>query len=82
MNTDPKSNAAATEGCATSAGYVWSAWHSVDIDGNTTARNLRCNQCGWQTTYKVGRRRDAMKKHTCPHTAATHTPGHNEKPLK
>jgi hypothetical protein len=26
MNTDPKSNSAATEGCAPSAGYAPSAW--------------------------------------------------------
>ena len=44
---------------------AWAAWPSVDIDGNITGRNLRCERCGWQTTYITGRRKAAMKKHMC-----------------
>ena len=74
---------AATEGCAAAAGYVaaWSAWPSLDIDGNITGRNLRCERCGWQTTYTTGRRKAATKKHTCPHTATlSHEEGGKEQP--
>lgn len=69
---EPRRQAAQPGGLPAATGYVaaaaWEAWPDLDIDGEITGRNLRCLRCGWQTKYKTGRRRAAIRKHKCPHT--------------
>lgn len=69
MSTENTHNKNATEGCAAAAGYVaWSTSPVLDINGNRLGRKIRCERCGWESQYKAGYRKAAMRRHICPHT--------------